>query len=179
MILTLFIILAILLAYGFLLVALFYLLAGEFFGAPFVPTKRDYLPEIARKLKLKKGQRVYDLGSGNGRIIRFIAKNYPVEAFGIEVNPGLIMYSRLISRLEKIRSATFKRGNLFTEDVGKADVVFVFLLSKTLVKLKKKLLKECKKGTIIVSHGFKFQGMEIYLVDKIERKVFCTYYYRL
>lgn len=176
---SLVIILILILGYSVLLIALFFFLTSEFFGAPFVPTSKNYLPEIVKKLKLKKGQVVYDLGSGNGRILRFISQRYPVKAVGIEINPLLVWGAILMSRMEGLKDISFKRKNLFTQDLSDADVVFVFLLSKTLSKLREKILKECRKGTIIVSHGFKFQGLENYLVDQIDRKVFCTYYYRL
>lgn len=169
----------ILASYGFILIAIFFFLTGEFFGAPFVPTASSYLPEIVKKLHLKKGQTVYDLGSGNGKIVRFIAQRYPVKVVGIEINPLLVLGSRIMGKIQGLENSYFKRKNLFKEDLSGANVVFVFLLSKTLKKLKKKILKDCQRGTMVVSHGFKFPGMDKYLVDQIDREIFCTYYYKI
>lgn len=151
----------------------------DILGAPFVPTSRKVIGEILKKAKLKKGQIFLELGSGDGRIIRSAVKNYQVKGIGIDLHPMLIFYSRLISKFQKIKNISFKRQNLFKTDLSKADVIFLFLLPKTLKRLAPKFILETKKNTLIISHGFKIPEFEKYLTNKIVREIFSTYYYRI
>ncbi len=148
----------------------------EFLGAPFVPTFNN-LDEIFKKAKLKKGQVFMDLGSGDGRVVRKAVKNYGVYGIGIEINPYLVVYANLAAKLENLTNIQFKRQSLFEVDLEKADIIFVFLKPNMLKKLAPKLTK-CKKGSLIIAQGFQIPGWDKYLVDKIERKVFSTYFYK-
>lgn len=163
-----------------LLLVLFVLfsLLVDFFGAPFVPTSNAYVLDILERANLKTGQNFYELGSGDGRVTREAVRTYKVNGLGVDLHPFLSLYSNLISKIQRIK-VKFKQGNFYNISLKDADVIFVFLLPKTLKKLKHKFLSECKVGTLIISHGFKIEGFDKYLTLKIERKVFNTYYYKL
>lgn len=152
---------------------------ADFLGAPYVPTNGKFVEEILEEAKLKKGQTFVELGSGDGRIIREAVKKYGVKGVGVEIHLLLIWYSRLMSKYQNLKNIEFLQKNFFKVDLKKTDVLFLFLLPKTLTKLKEKILKECKKGTLIISHGFKIEGFEKYLIKKQERKLFPTYFYRI
>lgn len=158
-------------------------------GAPFVPTFGRYVKEILQKANLKKGQVFLELGSGDGRVVREAVKRYGVKGIGVEIHPVLIWYSRLLTKIvslythpegvKRLKDLTFRRENFFKTDLSQAKVIFLFLLPKTIEKLKDKLLSKCQKGTLIISHGFKINGLERFLIDTTERKLFSTYYYKL
>ncbi|MEN9327709.1 MAG: hypothetical protein RI947_517 [Candidatus Parcubacteria bacterium] len=158
---------------------IFSLIYSSLMGSPYVPTKNKVLKDILDRAKLKKGDLFIDLGCGDGRIVRMAATHYNVEAIGIDINPSLIWLSRLKTKLKKIRNTTFHVQNIYKSDISNADVVYLFLLPKFLVNLQNKLLKETKKGALIISHGFRIDGWDQYLVDTIVAKPFPTYYYRL
>ena len=109
--------------------------------------------------ELKPGDVVYDLGSGDGRIIITAAKEFHTRSVGIEVNPLLVLWAR-----RRIRTMGLKDrvnvvwGNFFCKDLGKADVVTLFLIQGTNDGLRKKLEEELKSGARVVSHSFTFQG---------------------
>lgn len=146
-------------------------------GAPFVPTSAGVVKEILSRARLKKGSMFVELGCGDGRVTRTAVREFGVRGVGVDLNPMLIWFARLMTRgLKNIR---FIRENLFKVDLRQADVIFLFLLPETLVKLGPKMEKECKKGTIVISHGFKIKGCESKLIDEIQRKVFPTYYYKV
>lgn len=162
---------------------IFFYLFGDFvmhfLGAPFVPTSRKEMKEILKKAKLKKGQVFIELGSGDGRVVMQACQEFGVSGVGIEGHPLLWLFSKLMSKVNKVKNVTFLRKNFFNSNLRQADVIYLFLFPKTLVNLKNKFLKECKKNTLLISHGFKIQGFENLLIGKIERKVYNTYFYKL
>lgn len=144
-----------------------------------MPTSAKIIDEILKRAKLKKGQVFLELGSGDGRVVRQAVKSFGVIGRGIDVNYLLILYSRLQAKLAKLENIDFKTQDVFKTDLSKADVIFVFLLPGLLKKLAPKFKNECKKKALIISHGFKIEGMEKELSHKIDRKFFPTYYYKI
>ncbi len=173
--------LAILVGVVFPLFLVFFVLASfvtDFMGAPYVPTSGKLIDEILKKAKLKKGQQFIELGSGDGRIVRRAVEKFGVRGTGVELNPYLIFYSRFLAKREK-EDIKFLSQDFFKTDLSKADVIFIFLLPRTIEKLKKKFISDCKKNTLIISHGFRVKGFEERLVSKLEGNPFPTYYYIL
>lgn len=162
-----------------LIVFVFFGLLTDFLGAPFVPTSSKMIHDILEKANLKKGQTFIELGSGDGRVVRFAVKHYGVSGIGIEFHPLLVWYSNFVSKITGLKNITFKRQNFFSTDLSKANVLFLFLLPKALRKLRPKILKECKKGTLVISHGFKIEDWNKYLVKTQKRELFPTYYYKI
>lgn len=154
-------------------------LLSDFAGAPFVPTSSKIVDEILEKASLKKGQVFLELGSGDSRVIRTAVRKYRVKGIGVDVNPVLIWYSRFFAFLQKLPNIKFLNQNISKTDFSKADVIFIFLLPKLIKRIKYKFETDCRKSTLIISHGFKIEGFEKYLVWKIKRDVFPTYYYKL
>lgn len=151
---------------------------AHFVGGPYVPTKHKAIDEILKNANLKKNQKFYELGSGDGRVIRQAVKKYQVKGIAVEINPLLYFYSKLKARIEKIKNISFKRTNFFKVNLKDADVIFVFLMPHSLKKLKEKFFAECKKNTLIISHGFKIENWEKYLIKTLPGQPFSTYYYR-
>lgn len=154
------------------------LLISAIKGAPYVPTKESELMFIFTQAGLKKGQTFLELGSGDGRVSRFAVKHFGVKGRGVDVNIFLIWLARLKTRWQKLKGVSFERGNVFTYDFKKPDVLYQFLMPEMIVKLAPRFAKELKKGTLIISHGFKIPNWEKHLVKSLERKPFPTYYYR-
>ena len=179
MVLLGYIIAAVLLIFAILIIIYLFLdFIAHFLGAPFVPTSQKDIDEMLKEAKLKKGQVFIEPGSGDGRVVISAVKNYGVFGVGIEVHPFLLLYSKLSARFKKV-SVQLKAENFFQTNYKKADVIFLFLFPRTLKKLKEKFLKECKKNTLIISHGFRIEGMEKYLIKTLERKVYNTYFYKI
>lgn len=172
---------AVLLLFGLMLLGIYIVFdtISGFLGAPYVATRGKTVKEILEKAKLKKGQVFLELGSGDGRVVRTAVKKYGVKGIGVEFHPILIWYSRLLAKLFGVSGVEFVRGNFYQTDLSKADVIYMFLLPKTMEKLREKILRECKKGTLLISHGFKIRGLERFLILEIPRKTFSTFYYRI
>lgn len=127
--------------------------------APFVPTKREKVIKLLKNLKLKKGQKFYELGSGDGRVVIETAK-LGLEAIGIEQSWIRIIWSKIVARSQKLPNAKFKHGNIFNEDLSKADIVYIYLLPKGVEKLFPKLKKELKKDTLVITQTFHFKNWQ-------------------
>ena len=152
---------------------------SDIFGAPYVPTSSKILDEILKEARLEKGQLFIELGSGDGRVLRRAVKNFQVKGVGVDMNPLLIIYSKTLTSFMNLNNIHFKVGDIYKEDLKKADAIFLFLLPRTVNKLREKILGECRKNTLVISHGFKIEGWEKYLVKTQKRKLFSTYFYKI
>lgn len=98
---------------------------------------------------------VYDLGSGDGRIVLLAAQKYGARATGIEIEPRLVAASREVARLGEVTDrVTFIEGDLFTADVSSATVVTLWLSTSMNADLEAKLRRELRPGSRIVSRQF-------------------------
>jgi precorrin-6B methylase 2 len=102
---------------------------------------------------------VYDLGSGDGRVIIEAARSYNARAVGVEADPLRVVYSRMAVSLHRLKGkVTVVWGNFFHIDLSEATVVTLFLTQGTNQRLKSKLLSELRPGTRVVSYVWTFEG---------------------
>jgi tRNA G37 N-methylase Trm5 len=122
---------------------------------PFVPTPQDVVDKMLELAQVKKGDVVYDLGSGDGRIVITAAKKYGVKAVGFEIDPDLIQRSRDNIRKEKVEHlAEIREQDILTADLSPANVVTMYLLPDVNLKLRPNVQKQLRKGSRVVSHAF-------------------------
>ena len=121
----------------------------------FVPTRESVADEMLKMAKVTPTDVVYDLGSGDGRIVILAAQKYGARAVGIEISPRLVATARQVAREGEIEHrVSFVQGDLFEADISAATVVTIFLSPRVNAKLEPKLRKELRPGTRIVSHQF-------------------------
>jgi cyclopropane fatty-acyl-phospholipid synthase-like methyltransferase len=122
----------------------------------FTPTRQAVADAMLKLARVTADDVVYDLGSGDGRIVVLAAQKYGARAVGVELEPGLIDISRQVAREGDIADrATFIEGDLFTADISAATVVTLYLSSTTNDRLEPKLKNELRPGARIVSHQFR------------------------
>lgn len=98
---------------------------------------------------------VYDLGSGDGRIVIAAARDYGARGVGIDIDPGRVRLARLNAGWNEVADrVTFLLGDMFEADISEATVVTLYLLEELNVRLRPKLLEELRPGTRIVSYNF-------------------------
>ena len=147
-------------------VLIFYLLIAFFTGAPYVPSTNLVSQKIIELAKIKRGERVYDLGSGDGNLL-FLAAQKGAIATGIEINPFLVLFTHLRIFLSPHRPLVHVRWQSFWKsDLSDADAIFIYLLPWRMEKLANFLKKQCKPGTRIVSNSFIFPNWKIKREDK-------------
>ncbi len=138
------------------IVMLVWLYRGPFY----VPTKRRYLPRIIGMLDLKSGEKVVDLGSGDGRLVAAFAE-VGVEAHGYEHNPLLVMYSKQAFKKQRLKGKAFVHmRNFWDADLSSFDGVVVYGIPYIMSRLEEKLRKELKPGARVVSNAFPFPNWE-------------------
>jgi SAM-dependent methyltransferase len=133
---------------------------------PFVPTPQEVVDKMVELAAVKKEDVVYDLGSGDGRIVITAAKK-GARAVGFEIDPDLVKESRENIRkagLEKL--AEIRQQDILTVDLSGATVVTMYLLPDVNLRLKPHLLSQLKPGSRVVSHAF---DMGDWKPDKLER----------
>ena len=121
----------------------------------FVPTPQEVVDEMLKVAGVKKGDVLYDLGSGDGRIPVTAAKKFGIRAVGIDIDPQRIAEANENAKKNGVTSLVqFKQEDLFTTKFSDATVVTLYLLPDLNVKLRPRLWKELRPGTRIVSHQF-------------------------
>jgi precorrin-6B methylase 2 len=121
---------------------------------PFVPTPQEVVDKMVDLAGVKKGDVVYDLGSGDGRIVITAAKK-GAKAVGFDVDGDLVKESRAnIQKAGVQDSAEIKQQDILTVDLSPASVITMYLLPDVNLKLKPHILSQMKPGSRIVSHAF-------------------------
>ncbi|MEO6509117.1 MAG: methyltransferase domain-containing protein [Patescibacteria group bacterium] len=145
-------------------------------GPPYVQTDDTTAAQIVAYTKQYKGKRVLDIGSGNGKLVASLAEaGFIVD--GVEVSPHLVLLSRKsINSLHLNDKAHIIWGSLWSYDVSKYDTIIVFGFSSIMNRLEKKLLKELRPGSTVISNYYEFSTLKliakndrvrIYKIDKL------------
>ena len=122
---------------------------------PFVPTPQEIVERMLELAQVKKGDVVYDLGSGDGRIVITAAKKYGVKAVGFEIDPDLIKQSRESIKKEGLgQLAEIREQDIRTVDLSPATVVTMYLLPEVNLMLRPNVWRQLKPGSRVVSHDF-------------------------
>ena len=128
---------------------------------PYVPTPQDVVDKMLELAKVTSDDVVYDLGSGDGRIVITAAQKYGAHAVGVEINPDL--YRQSSSRIKELGlddRAHIMCEDMFEVSVHRATVVTLYLLTSFNEKLRPKLERELRPGARIVCHDFHIPGWD-------------------
>ena len=121
----------------------------------FVPTEEPVVYQMLELAQLTRDDVVYDLGSGDGRIVVLAAQKYGARGVGIELDPKLVRAAREVVRDVNLDDkVTFIEGDLFTANISPATVVTLYLSPGVNRDLEPKLRRELRPGTRVVSHQF-------------------------
>jgi precorrin-6B methylase 2 len=130
-------------------------------GAGYDPTPQSMVYKMLDLADVRECDVLYDLGSGDGRIVITAAKRYGAHAVGIEADPFRYLFSWFAVQLSACRSSVrLKFGNFFVRNIKDASVVALFLYGPTNKRLIKKFNQELKPGTRIVSYMWPIEEWE-------------------
>jgi SAM-dependent methyltransferase len=121
----------------------------------FASTRQPVADAMLTLAGVTAGDVVYDLGSGDGRIVIMAAQKYGARGVGIEIDPKLVALSRELAREGGVDDkVSFIEGDLFTADISPATVVMLYLSTTINADLEPKLRRELRAGSRIVSQQF-------------------------
>jgi SAM-dependent methyltransferase len=134
--------------------------------APYVPTPQEVVDRMLQLGGVGKGDFVYDLGCGDGRIPITAAKRFGARGVGVDIDPQRIAEANANAKKEGVAHlVTFRLQDALTTDVSEATVVTLYLLSASNLKLRPILTRQLKPGARIVSHSF---SMGDWQPDKVD-----------
>jgi len=137
--------------------------------APYYPTPETIVEKMLQLGGLRAGEKMFDLGSGDGRIVILAAQKFHAEAVGVELDQDLSR--RSMARIEKLgltKTARIINGDLLKQDYASADLVTVYLLPDSIENKVLPLLdKQLKKGARVVAHDFEFKSWTPEKVENI------------
>jgi protein-L-isoaspartate O-methyltransferase len=137
--------------------------------APYYPTPETIVEKMLQLGGLKAGEKMYDLGSGDGRIVIMAAQKFRAEAVGVELDKNLWKQSTAkILKLGLDKSARIVNGDLLKQNYSSADLVTVYLLPESIDnKVQPILDKQLKKGARVVAHDFEFKNWKAEKIENI------------
>ncbi len=125
--------------------------------APYFPTPETIVDKMLQLGGLKAGEKMFDLGSGDGRIVIMAARKYKADATGVELDDSL--YRQSMDRIKTLGlspTARIIHGDLLEQDYSSADLLTIYLLPVAIEKVTPILEKQLKKGARVVAHDFEF-----------------------
>lgn len=142
---------------------------------PFVPTPNTVVAEMLRIADVNENDVIYDLGSGDGRIVIAAAQEYGARGVGVDIDPELVEEANQNAEAAGVSDrAQFVQQDLFETNISEASVVTLYLLQDVNLRLRPKLLEELQPGTRIVSHAFDMGDWEPEEVVQVDGR---TIYY--
>ena len=137
--------------------------------APYYPTPETIVEKMLKLGELKAGERMFDLGSGDGRIVIMAAQKFRAIATGVEFDADLWKQSTdRIKSLGLEKRARIIQGDIMKQDYAAADLITVYLLPASNDKVRPLLEKQLKKGARIVAHDFEMSGWTAEKTEQID-----------
>jgi SAM-dependent methyltransferase len=138
-------------------------------GAPWIPARMRVVKKMLEMARIQPGQKVIDLGAGDGRLVIAAARLFQAQAIGVEIDPARCLIANLLIALRGLRGkARVHWGNMHDFDLSDADVVTLYLWPSTNRRLAAKLAS-LRPGTKVVSHHFSMANWIPTMVDVQER----------
>jgi tRNA G37 N-methylase Trm5 len=135
--------------------------------APFVTTPQEVVDRMLELAQVSTGDLLYDLGSGDGRIVIAAAKRYGAKAVGFEIDPALVTLSRRNIREAGVEHlAEIRQEDVRNVDLSPASVVTMYLYPGANLRLRATLMRQLKAGSRVVSHSF---NMGDWKPDRVEQ----------
>jgi tRNA G37 N-methylase Trm5 len=135
--------------------------------APFVTTPQEVVDRMLELAQVSTGDLLYDLGSGDGRIVITAAKRYGAKAVGFEIDPALVTLSRRNIREAGVEHlAEIRQEDVRNVDLSPASVVTMYLYPGANLRLRATLMGQLKAGSRVVSHSF---NMGDWKPDRVEQ----------
>lgn len=147
-------------------------------GIGYIPTSQEVVGAMLTLAKLTADDILYDLGSGDGRIVIAATQQFGARGVGIEIDPLCIREANENAQRVQMNSRVeFRQQDLLESDFSEATVVTLYLLPHLNIRLRPKLFRQLKPGTRVISHDFKMGSWEPDQVVQTQTLEEATLYY--
>ena len=137
--------------------------------APYVNTPQEVVHRMLELANVRAGETVYDLGSGDGRVLIVAASRFGAKAVGVEISERLVKASiENLKRAGLEQMARVIHADLMETDLSPADVVVMYLLRDSNDLIRPKLEKSLKAGARVVSHDYEIRGWKPTATEKLD-----------
>jgi protein-L-isoaspartate O-methyltransferase len=137
----------------------------------FDPSPIEIAERMLQLASVSRDDVVYDLGSGDGRIVILAARRYGARGVGVEIDPQLVWFARQEAKRQQVEQlVTFLHGDALTANVSAATVVTLFLTPQANLLLRPKLQRELRPGARVVSHEHHMGDWAPERVDRVRAK---------
>jgi cyclopropane fatty-acyl-phospholipid synthase-like methyltransferase len=135
--------------------------------APYVSTPLSVVRQMLVLSELRPGELIYDLGSGDGRVVIMAVQEFGARGVGVELREDLVKRAiEKISELDINEKVKIVQSDMFNVDLNQADVITLYLTTSANEKVKPKLESELKQGARVVTHDYEILGWKPHKVDK-------------
>ncbi len=130
-------------------------------SSPWVPSRKKDLRRIYKAIDPKPNEKIYDLGSGDGRLLLYLAKKSQARIIGIELSFFYLIISKIKVYLNGLKERVLVRwGDFYREKMHDADKIFFYLTKRASQEIAQKLSQELKEGTKIITYHYPIEGWE-------------------
>jgi len=149
--------------------------------APYVVSPARVVDRMLELANIKPGETVFDLGSGDGRVLIAAVEKYKAKAVGVEISPGLVAKATANIQKEGLTDqARVIQGDVLTADLTGADVVFLYLVTPLNERLRPRLERFLKAGARVISHDYAIPGWRPSRTEKTDvRHAHLIYVYEM
>lgn len=153
----------------FFIIRIFVIASSLRSPVPFVPSDKAYLDSALKLLQIKKGDVVADLGSGSGTfLIRAASIHRDARFIGVELNKGLVLWTRFIIWLKRLDNVEIINSDLLKYELPRLDKVYLYVTSDFIKKVMPVVEPKLNDDAIVVSLCFRF-GIEFESDHKVEQ----------
>lgn len=139
-------------------------------GAPFVPTPLKITRRMLELAKIRPGEKIYDIGCGDGRMVHLASKKYQAEAVGFELSPLIYFGAKICQPFYRSKAKILFRDSR-KQNLGDADVIFCYMMPESMQKFQEKFDRELKKGARVISYAFQIKKWkEVQKIERIKEK---------
>ncbi len=136
-------------------------------AAPYVSSFNKEIDLMKQNLHLHKSKKIVDLGCGDGKALRFFAKEFWLKGSGYDINIYAIVFGKILNRWFGVRdSVQIYKKNFLKVDLSTFDYIYVYLLPWQLAEIEEWIWKTMKKDAIIIANTFKFSKHQSYEIIK-------------
>jgi SAM-dependent methyltransferase len=149
--------------------------------APYVASPVHVVDRMLELANIKPGETVFDLGSGDGRVLIAAVEKYKAKAVGVEISPKLV--AQAVANIQKevlADQARVIQGDVLDADLTGADVVFIYLVTPLNEKLRPRFERFLKAGARVISHDYAVPGWRASRTEKTDdRHTHLIYVYEM